>query len=108
MTREEIEAAKARDERLRMIDEGFAIAADLRDNPTIKALLAKLEGDASAAMIALSDLSPLDSVAVARELVLIRAYVYVRTGLMQLIRRSENMAVAMSQEETMRSYERDD
>jgi hypothetical protein len=76
-----IEAYKARDKRIRMIDLGYAIQAELRDSVALKAMIATVRDDAEAAMEELADLSPADTIAIAGALVRVRTLVYWRRTL---------------------------
>lgn len=87
-----IEAAKSRDARFRIIDEGFAVQAEMRDSPTIRYLLRKVTTDADAAMEELSETSPQDSVAIARLLVNVKTLVYIRKSLLDIQQRAEMCA----------------
>lgn len=106
-TPEQMEAAKSRDARLRFIDEGFTIGAEMRDSPTIKALLAKLEVDSREAMVSMSVLSPLDTMAIAQYLVTVRAFVYVRAVLDAIIERAEMMVREVQSEDYDERHFRD-
>ena len=87
-----IETAKSRDARFRIIDEGFAIQAEMRDSPTIRYLLRQVTADADAAMEEMADTSPLDSVAMARHLVKVKTLVYIRKSLLDIQQRAEMCA----------------
>jgi hypothetical protein len=101
-----IEAAKSRDDRIKMIDEGFAIEAELRDNKTLNAILAKVRDDADRALEELSEISPHDTVAISRALVTIRAFVYIRRGIEDILRRTQMAVQSLREDDAMRSNER--
>jgi len=84
ITPELVEASKARDSRMALIGEHFAVEAELRDSATIRHLLRQVTTDADNAMEELADVSPLDHEAVARLLVKIQSYVYIRRSLVTL------------------------
>src|SRR5579872_200015 len=88
ITPEMVEAAKVRDGRIRLIGEAIAVEAEVRDSHTIRYLLRQVTTDSDAAMEELADISPLDSDNVARLLVTIRTYVYIRRSLEDLKRRA--------------------
>lgn len=88
ITPELVEAAKARDSRIRLIGDAIAVEAEVRDSPTIRHVLRQITTDADSAMEELADVSPLDSANVARLLVKIQSYVYIRRSLEDLKRRA--------------------
>ena len=102
MDAEQIEAAKSRDSRLRLVDAGFSIQADMRDNETVRAILAAVQRDADQAMDEMADLSPADIVAVSRMLVRVQTQVFIRRALMEVIQRSEFLAQQISTEDSYR------
>lgn len=108
ITPEMIDAAKSRDARIRMIDDGFAIEAEMRDNKTLNAILAKVRDDADRAMEDLAELSPHDTVAISRALVMVRSFVYIRRGIEDIFRRTQVAVQNLRDEDTMRSDERFD
>lgn len=84
-----VEEAKARDMRFKVLAQAIAIEADLRDNTTIKALLAHLVADADQAMNELAVTSPADQVAISGLLVRVSTLVYIRRTLNMLIMRGQ-------------------
>ena len=87
-----IETAKSRDARFRIIDEGFAIQAEMRNSPTILYLLRKVTKDSDDAVREMAGTSPLDSVAMARHLVKIQTLLYIQESLLDIQKRAEMMA----------------
>jgi hypothetical protein len=88
ITPEMVEAAKSRDRRIGLIAEAFAVEAEVRDSPTIRYLLRQITTDSDRAMEELADISPLDHTIVAKLLVKIQSYVYIRRSLEDLKRRA--------------------
>jgi hypothetical protein len=81
ITSELVEAAKSRDARLKLIAEGVTIQSEMRDSPTIRYILRQVTTDADSAMEELAETSPLDNVSIAKLLVKIQTYVYIRKSL---------------------------
>lgn len=98
ITPELIEERKQHDARIRIIEEGFAISAEMRDSPTIRYLLRRITTDADNAMEELAEISPLNSEAISALLVRIRAYVYIRRSLLEIKQRAEVAAQSVEQE----------
>lgn len=76
-----IEELKSRDERFAALGEAISIEADLRDNPTIKALMKAVRQDSEKAMEDLAEISPLDHQQIALLLVRVKTFVYIRNTL---------------------------
>lgn len=107
ITPEQIEAAKLRDGRIRLIGDDVAIGAELRDSKTVQYLLGCIRVDAERALDDLAELSPTNTDAVAKALVNIRALVYVKARLSD-IRLAAKNAEAEIRAEEMGYDERDD
>jgi len=86
---EYIADAKAADARFRILADAIAVECDMRDNITIRLLLTALDADSRRAMEELAETSPLDSNAVAFLLVRVRAFVYIRRILDDILRRGQ-------------------
>jgi hypothetical protein len=82
-----VEQAKSRDTRFSILATSIAVEADLRDNETIKAIMAAIRADADRAMDEISDISPGDTVAISQHLVKIRSFVYLRRTLETILTR---------------------
>src|SRR6185312_6163277 len=98
VTPADIEAAKLRDSRFTEVARAVAIQTDLRDNETIRSLLAAVKKDADGAMRTLADLTPTDCGAVSKALVKIQTLVYIRDTLDHILRRGD-LAIASLQAE---------
>ena len=81
--------AKAADARFRILSDAIAVESDMRDNITIRLLLAALDGDSRRAMEELAEVSPLDNKVVAFLLVRVKAFVYIRRILDDILRRGQ-------------------
>lgn len=84
-----------RDQRFAAADFAFAIEADLRDNPTIKSLIAGVREDAERAMDELADVAPADVIAISRLLVRVSTLVYIRRTLNRIILRGHAAAASI-------------
>lgn len=73
-----VSLAISRDKRFAVLQEAIAVEADMRDNPTIKALIAFLRADAELAMAELAETSPLDSNAIASIAARVKSYTSVK------------------------------
>lgn len=100
-----IEAYKARDKRIRMIDLGYAIQAELRDSAALKAMIAVVRDDADAAMEDLADLSPADQIAVSGALVRVRTLVYWRRTLNIILGHADHAEHQVRAEDDTTRYE---
>lgn len=81
-----IEFAKLRDTRFAILSQAIAVEADLRDNVTIKAMMAAIRADAEQAMEDLAEVSPADALSISLHLVKIRTLVYTRRTLNTILR----------------------
>ena len=86
---EAIAEALARDTRFAVLAQAIAVEGDLRDNETIKALLAAVRADADQAMDDIALTSPEDKVRIADLFVRVRTLVFVRNCLDTVIRRGQ-------------------
>lgn len=102
ITPEMMAAARSRDGRVRFIGEVFALEGELRDNRTSRAILAFIQRDAEDAMEEIADTSPADTVAVMKIFSRVRAHVFLRRSLMELIHRGETLAREVSEEDSYR------
>lgn len=89
ITPEIVEAAKVRDGRIRLIGEAIAVEAEMRDSSTIRHILRQITTDADRTMEELAEVSPLDSATIARLLVKVQTFVYIRRSLEDLKRRAD-------------------
>ena len=80
-SRDYVEQAKARDTRFAILSRAIAVEGDLRDNETIKAIMASVREDADRAMDDLAEASPADQVGLAALLVRVKTLVYIRRTL---------------------------
>jgi hypothetical protein len=78
---------QARDTRFAMLEQAIAIEADLRDNPTIRAIMTAIRADADQAMEDLAETSPNNTESISLHLVKIRTLVYVRRTLDGILKR---------------------
>lgn len=79
----------SRDERFRVLQEAIAVEADMRDNATIKALLAAIRADADLAMAELAETSPYDKRAVGLIASRVGAYTRVKRYLEVILTRGK-------------------
>lgn len=86
---DDVSEAIARDTRFAVLAQAIAVEGDLRDNETIKALLAAAEADAEDAMNELADISPENKVSLAALLVRVKTVVLLRGWLGAIIRRGQ-------------------
>lgn len=105
LTFDEIEAIKARDDRVRLFSEAIAVETDLRDNPTIRALMTAIRTDADQAMETLAETSPEDRLSITLLLVKIRTLVYVRRALDDVLRRGQAAEQALRAEDAVMADE---
>lgn len=99
LTPDQLDALKSRDSRFAVLAEAIAVEADLRDNPTIKLLMAAVRQDADAAMEELADLSAADPVAMHKALVNVKTLVYIRRTLNALLQRGQVAELEIRQED---------
>lgn len=85
LTSEELAALKAEDARLREVELGFAVAAELRDSAAVKALVEGLRREAYDAVLALADASPSDLPAISNLVATARAFAIVRRRLQSVM-----------------------
>lgn len=84
-----IAAAVKRDQRFAALHQMIAVEADMRDNTTIKALIAAIRADADAAMLELADTSPVDAKAIAALLVRVKAYTSLKRMIEMILTRGK-------------------
>lgn len=83
----DMEALQARDTRFRVLAEAIAIETELRDSPTIRALMDAVRLDAEQAMDEIILISPADQEQIAFHQVKIRTFRYIRQVLDLILRR---------------------
>ena len=103
---EDIEHIKSRDARFRVFGEALAIEGDLRDNATIKAILAASWAEANGAIEELAEVSPTDIDAISKLLVKVRSAVYIRRSLNAILMRGKVAEADIRQEDDHRGDER--
>jgi hypothetical protein len=69
-----IALAVSRDQRFAVLQQAIAVEADMRDNPTIRALTAAIRADAELAMAELAEISPVDTKAISLIAIRVKAY----------------------------------
>lgn len=84
-----ISEAVARDQRFAVLQHAIAVETDLRDNETIKAIMAAVRADADQAFEDLADVSPENKDSIAVLLVRVRTLVYIRRTLQAILRRGQ-------------------
>ena len=98
-SRDYVAEAIARDRRFAILSEAVAVETDLRDNITIRTILAALADDGWRAMEELADVSPENKVSIADLLVRIRSHVYIRRVLEAVKRRGAAAEQAIMSED---------
>lgn len=91
-----------------MLQEAIAVEADMRDNATIKAFIAFIRSDAESAMIELTEISPLNSKAVAAHMVRVRAYASLKRMIETILTRGKIAEQEIRQSDDGRSWEQDE
>lgn len=86
LTQDDMDRLKSRDARFAVLSRAISIEADLRDNPTIKALMAGIREDADRAMDEIAECSPGDIAAISFHLVRIKTLVTIRRNLNVILR----------------------
>lgn len=81
--------AVSRDERFRVLQQSIATEADMRDNPTIRALMAAVRADADLAMAELSETSPYDKRAMGQIAARVGAYMRLKRYLEAILTRGK-------------------
>ena len=81
ITPEYIASLKSREERFRIIAEAIDVEADLRDNTTIKALMAAAKLNFDQAVAEIVEISPHNAVEISRCLVNIKTFLYMKRAL---------------------------
>ena len=82
-----VDEAMARDSRFAALGLAIALETDLRENDTIKVIMAAVRADADTAMDDLADMSPADTVGIAAALVKVRTLVYIRRTISTILNR---------------------
>lgn len=95
-----VSLAVSRDKRLALVQEAISVGADMRDNPTIKALIAFLRSDAELAMAELAETSPLDSNAVGLISSRVRAYTGVKRMIETILTRGKIAEAEIRQQDS--------
>jgi hypothetical protein len=89
ITPEYIEQLKSRESLFSELAEAIDIEADLRDNKTILALMQAAKAGHDAALDEMMELSPLDTAAVARCLVNVKTFRYMKRALESVLSRGK-------------------
>lgn len=98
----------SRDERFRRLQEMIDVEADMRDNATIRALLAAVWADADLAMVELSETSPGDQKAVGLIAARVGANVRIQRYLKAIISRGQIAEAEIRQQDTQFGGDPDD
>ena len=102
-----IEELKLRDTRFAALGESIAIETDLRDNATIKAIMAAIREDADRAMAEIVEISPADVSSISLQLVKMRTLVYTRGVLSMILARGAAAAQSIQAQDARDADERD-
>lgn len=100
-----VQEAISRDTRFAALHTAIAIETDLRDNPTINALMKAVWEDALQAMDELSETSPMNHEKVSLLLVRVKTQVYIRNTLNRIIQRGKIAEAAIRAEDQMHEAE---
>ena len=85
LSTEDLERLKSRDARFAVLAHAIAIEGEMRDSTTLKSLMTALTRDADQAMEELAEVSPADGLAISAMLVKIRALVYIRSHVRNIL-----------------------
>src|ERR1700733_3370357 len=99
LTNDDLANLEARDTRFRILADSIAIETDLRDNPTIRALMEAVRQDAEQAMRDLVQISPLDATQIAAEQVKVRTLIYIEDAMNNVMRRGHMAEQAIRSED---------
>lgn len=100
ITHDMVEAAKARDARVRLIGEHFAIEQELRDSVALRAILRQITALHDNAVRQIADTSPHDTATIAELLVNIKTLFYIRDVFDNLRVRAQHAAQEIHVEDT--------
>lgn len=92
--------AISRDERFRVLQESISVEADMRDNATIKALIAAIRADAELAMAELSEASPYDKRLMGQIAARVGAYTRLKRYLETILTRGKLAEADVRQQDT--------
>lgn len=89
VTPEYIEQLKTREARFAILAYAIEVEADLRDNPTIKALMAAAKRCYDEAVAEIIEISPLNHVEIGRCLVNMKTFIYMKRALEEVLTRGK-------------------
>lgn len=103
ITQEYIEDLKVREDRFAVVADAIQVEADLRDNVTIKALMAAAKRGFDVAIDEIIDLSPLDAPEIGRCIVNIKTFVYMKRALEDVLTRGKRAEDQIRSEDEYRA-----
>lgn len=101
----EVQESILRDTRFARVYLALGIQEDLRDNNTIKAIMASVRADSDQALDELVDLAPTDANAISGALVRIRTLVYIRRCISNILSHGDAAQRSIMDEDQSRERE---
>lgn len=99
LTPEDLENYRRRDDRIAALDIALRAEGELRDSVVLRAVMGAISRDFDLSVKELCEVSPTDTKAVARNLVAIRSFVYIRDVFDALINAGRNAEAKLRAED---------